>query len=300
MNWKVEWVIFFVLLVLVYSCRNDGYVKTGSGLKYKIVRSGNGPEFTQGEYVEINMEYYDEKDSLLYSSITRGLPVTILYNDSIWKNSGQVYEGFSKLRVGDSAIFKIKCRDLYLTSFRMPVPEKLNPDGTITFRVGVTRIMDSKEYADYRHQLSIKREANRESREKHQLIEDTAIIDEFLEKQNIIPMETESGLRYIVVKKGNGPKPKKGEKVTVNYTATLLDGTEFESSEKRGKPLVFPVGLGIVIKGLDEGVTLMAKGARFKFYIPSPLAYGGRSHGSFVRPNSILVYDTELTDIQKY
>ena len=270
MSWKVENVIIFVLLVTVYSCHNDGFIKTNSGLNYMIVRDGRGPEFTAGEYVEINMEYYDDKDSLLYSSITRGLPVTMLYNDSIWHNSGQIYEGFSKLRVGDSAIFKVKCRDLYLKSFRMPVPENLDPGSTITFRVGVTRIMNHQEYLDYQHQLAIRSENERKSREENQLIEDTAIIDQYLEKQNIIPMETESGLRYIIEKKGEGPKPRKGEKVTLNYTASLLDGTLFDSSDKKDRPLEFPVGLGIVIQGLDEGVTLMSKGARFRFFIPSP------------------------------
>ena len=300
MSWKADKVIFLVLLVLLYSCHNDGFIKTGSGLKYKIVRHGEGPEFSNGEFVELNMEYYNKNDSLLYSSITRGLPVTMLYNDSIWQNSGQVYEGLSRLRTGDSAIFKVNCRDLYLKSFRMPVPETLDPSGIITFRVGVTRVMNREEYSDYQHQLSIRRETERESRQKRQLIEDTAIIDEYLEKQNIIPMETESGLRYLVEKKGKGPKPQKGETVTLNYTATLLDGTQFESSEEKNKPLKFPVGLGIVIKGLEEGVTLMSKGARYKFYIPSPLAYGDQSHGSLIRPNSILVYDAELTDIKKY
>ena len=287
-------------MVTLYSCHRDGFIRTSSGLKYRIVKNGAGPGFTSGEYVEINMEYYNDKDSLLYSSITRGLPVIMKYGDSIWQNSGQIYEGFSKLKVGDSAVFRVQCRNLYLKSFRMPVPAALDPASIITFRVGVMRVMNLKEYTDYQHELSLRMEGERESRLKKQLIEDTAIIDEYLEKQNIIPMETESGLRYIIEKKGNGPRPQKGERVFLDYTAYLLDGTEFDSSVREGKPLEFPLGLGIVVKGLDEGVALMPKGARYKFYIPSPLAYGERSQGSLIRPNSILVYETELKEIKKF
>jgi FKBP-type peptidyl-prolyl cis-trans isomerase FkpA len=300
MNWKVENALFFLLLLSVFSCRNDGYILTGSGLKYLIVKNGSGPEFRKGDYVEINMEYYDDKDSLLYSSITRGLPVTMLYNDSVWQHSGEIYEGLSMLKTGDSAIFKVQCRNLYLKSFRMPVPGNLDPESTITFRVGVSRVMTGDEFRDYQHQLAVKREAERVKLQQQQLTEDEGVIDEFLEKQHIIPMETESGLRYIIVDKGKGPKPQKGEIAVVNYRATLLDGTEFDSSYNKDEPSKFPIGLGIVVQGWEEGVSLMSKGAHYIFYIPSPLAYGGRSQGNIVGPNSILIYDTELLDIKKY
>lgn len=298
MKSRIKPAFFLVLAFAIFSCKNDGFIRTGSGLKYKIVRSGNGPAFKSGDYVVFNMEYYDEDDSLIYSSIVRGLPVTMLYNDSLWNHSGQAYEGFSKLKVGDSAIMKVSCRDLYLNSFRMPVPGKLDPAGTITFRIGVAGTMNEDEFKEFQRHLVAKRETEREEREKKQLIEDTAIIDRYLEGENIIPMETESGLRYIIEKEGTGPKPEKGDKVEVKFKGMLLDGTVFDSSEKTGKPMEFPVGQGVVIKGWDEGISMMRKGSRYKFYIPSPLAYGGRSIGSFIAPNSILVYDTELVDIK--
>ncbi len=297
MRWKFELLLLF-LLPLVQACRDDGFTRTKSGLEYKIVRQGSGPGFSKGEYVEFNIEYYDENDSLIYSSITRGMPVTMLFNDSIWHHSGQIYEGFSKLKVGDSAVFRVLCKNLYINSFRMPVPGKLDPKSKITFRVGVTKTLSEDEFKKYEQSLVEKNETAREKRENDQLIEDTAIIDQYLEKENIIPMETESGLRYIIEKKGKGPKPRKGEKVVISFTGMLLDGTVFDSTEKNGKPMEFPVGLNVVIKGLDEGVGMMTKGSRYKFYIPSPLAYGNRRIGSFIAPNSILVYDTKLLDIK--
>ncbi len=299
MKWRVKSIIMFSLAMVIYACRDNGFTRTSSGLRYKIVRNGNGPTFKKGDYVVFNMEYYDDNDSLLYSSLVRNLPVTMLFNDSLWNSSGQAYEGLGKMKVGDSAIFKVKCNDLYLKSFHIPVPSHLDPDETITFRVGASGVMNENEFKDYQNDLAKKRVKERVERDRKQLIEDQAMIDEYLEKKNIIPMETESGLRYLVEKPGKGPKPLKGDTVVINFTASLLDGTEFASSRKMGKPLKFPLGFGFEIKGLEEGIAMMSKGGKYKFFIPSALAFGDRSAGPIVGPNSILVYDTELVDFKK-
>lgn len=107
---------------------------------------------------------------------------------------------------------------------------------------------------------------------------------------------TESGLQYIVENEGTGPNPKAEETVEVHYTGTLLDGTEFDSSVKRGQPAKFP--LNRVIKGWTEGLQLMKKGAKFKFFIPADLAYG--DYGSQnIGPGETLVFEVELLSIEK-
>lgn len=106
---------------------------------------------------------------------------------------------------------------------------------------------------------------------------------------------TESGLQYEVVTLGDGAKPLATDKVKVHYRGTLLDGTEFDSSYKRGQPVTFP--LNAVIKGWTEGVQLMPVGSKFKFYIPSDLAYGERGAGAGIAPNSTLIFEVELLDI---
>jgi FKBP-type peptidyl-prolyl cis-trans isomerase len=106
---------------------------------------------------------------------------------------------------------------------------------------------------------------------------------------------TPSGLQYQVVKEGTGPKPTKENTVTVHYTGTLLDGTEFDSSVKRGEPATFPVGG--VIPGWVEGLQLMTVGSQYKFFIPSSLGYGERGAGGQIPPFATLIFDVELISI---
>jgi FKBP-type peptidyl-prolyl cis-trans isomerase len=106
-----------------------------------------------------------------------------------------------------------------------------------------------------------------------------------------------SGLQYKVIQQGTGPKPTAADTVQCNYKGTLLDGTEFDSSYKRGQPATFPVGQ--VIKGWTEALQLMPVGSKWELYIPSSLAYGERgTNGGPIGPNETLVFEVELMSIQ--
>ncbi|WP_245859773.1 FKBP-type peptidyl-prolyl cis-trans isomerase [Spirosoma aerolatum] len=108
---------------------------------------------------------------------------------------------------------------------------------------------------------------------------------------------TASGLQYSIEKEGTGPKPTATDRVKVHYAGRLLDGTEFDSSIKRGQPAEF--GVGEVIRGWTEALQLMPVGSKWKLYIPSDLAYGDRGAGADIKPGSTLVFDVELLDIVK-
>lgn len=107
---------------------------------------------------------------------------------------------------------------------------------------------------------------------------------------------TASGLQYTIEKEGNGAKPTATNTVVANYRGTLLDGTEFDSSYKRGEPAEFPVdGL---IKGWTEALQLMKVGAKYKLFIPSELAYGEQGAGEKIGPNATLIFELELLEIK--
>lgn len=111
-------------------------------------------------------------------------------------------------------------------------------------------------------------------------------------------IETPSGLKYIVIKEGEGESPTTGQTVTVHYTGTLENGQKFDSSRDRGKPFSFKIGVGQVIKGWDEGVASMKEGGQRILIIPSDLGYGARGAGRVIPPNATLIFDVELLDVK--
>lgn len=131
-----------------------------------------------------------------------------------------------------------------------------------------------------------KREAEAKAKQKEMLDKVAAGYD-----------ETNSGLRYKILQKGDGKKATKGAKVSVHYKGQLLDGTVFDSSYKRKQPLDFNVGVGQVISGWDEGIQLLQVGDKARLVIPSNLAYGERGAGGVIPPNATLIFDVELMNV---
>jgi FKBP-type peptidyl-prolyl cis-trans isomerase FklB len=105
-----------------------------------------------------------------------------------------------------------------------------------------------------------------------------------------------SGLQYKILTEGTGPKPMASDSVVCNYRGTLINGTEFDSSYKRGQPATFPVGG--VIKGWTEALSLMPVGSKWQLFVPSNLAYGEKAPGAEIGPNATLIFEVELLSIQ--
>ncbi|WP_339628028.1 peptidylprolyl isomerase [uncultured Maribacter sp.] len=108
---------------------------------------------------------------------------------------------------------------------------------------------------------------------------------------------TASGLRYKMIQKGNGAKAEKGKQVSVHYEGSLLSGDVFDSSYKRNSPIDFQLGIGQVIPGWDEGISLLKVGDKARFVIPSDLAYGSAGAGGVIPPNATLIFDVELMNV---
>jgi peptidyl-prolyl cis-trans isomerase A (cyclophilin A) len=110
--------------------------------------------------------------------------------------------------------------------------------------------------------------------------------------------KTDSGLRYKILKKGDGNKAEKGNTVSVHYEGSLTNGQVFDSSYQRKQPIDFQIGIGQVIPGWDEGISLLKVGDKARFVIPSELAYGSAGAGGVIPPDATLIFDVELMEVK--
>ncbi|NIK92577.1 peptidylprolyl isomerase [Mangrovimonas sp. CR14] len=135
------------------------------------------------------------------------------------------------------------------------------------------------------------------AREKR-LLEEQAAREAELDKLAAGFKRTDSGLRYQILQEGSGKAAQKGQTVSVHYKGQLADGTVFDSSYKRNAPIDFPLGVGQVISGWDEGIGLLKVGDKARLVIPSDLGYGARGAGGVIPPHATLVFDVELVDVK--
>ena len=120
-----------------------------------------------------------------------------------------------------------------------------------------------------------------------------AFLEENAKKEGIVTLP--SGLQYEVITEGNGKKPSATDRVKCHYEGTLIDGTLFDSSIKRGQPAVF--GVNQVIKGWVEALQLMSEGSKWRLFIPSELGYGAQQAGEMIPPHSTLIFEVELIEV---
>lgn len=142
-----------------------------------------------------------------------------------------------------------------------------------------------------------KQEAMRQKREQEQLNAVTEF-NIYVQQHHPGAKSTPSGLHYIIEEQGTGAKAEKHKNVSVHYTGALTNGQVFDSSHKRNQPITFPLGLGRVIKGWDEGIALLNVGGKAKLIIPYFLAYGEEGRPPVIPAKATLIFDVELTDVK--
>jgi FKBP-type peptidyl-prolyl cis-trans isomerase len=140
-------------------------------------------------------------------------------------------------------------------------------------------------------------------------VDEESVLREYFAARQLTPTRTATGLYYNIEKEGTGELCKAGDKISMQYTGQLLDGTKFDSNVDTAfghvQPFEFNLGQGQVIKGWDEGIALLKKGSKAKLYIPSEMAYGktpfpgSPANPKGIPPGSILIFDVEVMDIKK-
>jgi len=237
---------------------NNKEFKTESGLIYEIIKLGEGEKPNATDKVEVHYHGTLEDGSVFDSSVDRNQTITFGLNQVI---KGWT-EGLQLMPVGSKFKFTIPPELGYGDRDMGSIP----PNSTLIFEV---ELFDIKK--------------------------------PFVDKDFSLPAEeitTESGLRYLEHISGDGEVTQTGNVVVVHYSGFLSDGTKFDSSHDRARPFNFTLGENRVIKGWEEGLLNMKKGAKRTLIIPPELGYGSRGAGGVIPPDATLVFEVELIDFK--
>lgn len=299
------------ILVLMFgastisSCQKKK-VTEKDAIEYTYINEGS-EKAPNGDFLLYNLEITTASDSVIYSTIDQPFPGYLMANDSLTPQNG-MDEIFLSLRKGDSINFQSTAKII----FNGNQPPFLKEDDVVKVKLGAFDVKTDSAMQAFYQEVMMAEQAKSAERAKTLVIEEAKTIEAYAAEKGLTAQKTENGLYYVIEKEGSGEATTPGTTMYVNYAGYLLDGTLFDTSwpeiakannmfnENRPyEPLSVNVGMGQVIPGWDEGLMLLKKGSKAKFLIPSPLAYGEAGAGAMIPANSILIFDVEVTDVQK-
>ncbi|MBD2769547.1 FKBP-type peptidyl-prolyl cis-trans isomerase [Hymenobacter sp. BT664] len=253
-----------------------------------------------GQLLLVFMEFRTSRDSVIMNSRQMqptpqpvALPAQPL--------PGSMEEALGLLLPGDSAVFRFRADTVFAKTFHQPVPPFLRKSGNALVVLASAReLLTTAEMTARQEKLRAEYTKRAQAQAVAQTAKDDAQIQAYLKKNKLVAKKTAGGTYYIVTRPGKGLPPKKGQTVRVLYRGTLLaTGKEFDSSAKHGnEPISFPLGVGQVIAGWDQGIAMLPAGSKAVLLIPSPLAYGPRGAGADIPANAVLRFEVELVDFK--
>ncbi|MEY3422786.1 MAG: hypothetical protein RIR48_3115 [Bacteroidota bacterium] len=285
--------ILFLFAIAFLSCKS-GDTKLPSVFDYKVIQDGSGDLPKVNDYVLFTIKITDEKGKVL-QEMKEGPQMPIMQIPQEMPKhpmANPVLELLAASKVG--GVYQIM----------MPVDSIPNPPADIadmkfiTYEVGIKEIKNEEQYKKYMEEqqaeMQAKITANMEKMPAIEELTKTTLAD--YKSGKLETKSTASGLKYYIVKEGQGPNPGVGSTVNVNYYGVLSDGTMFDNSFQRGQSFPFGLGQGQVIKGWDEGIALLNKGAKAFLFIPGELGYGEAGSPPVIPANAELVFYVELED----
>lgn len=266
----------------MFACNSksdNNLVKTEKGIEYELVKNGNGNKANIGDFVEINIDAFDTKGDLKFSSSKQGQPAMInILADNPNAPANPVLDVIKTMGLGDSVKL-------------VATPEMMNnqngPD-TIIYHIGMKKIYTETEFK--------KIQEEQKSKVEGRYNDVVTKVNDIYSKLSTKEMKskivtTDSGLKYILLEEGTGVLTPKGERVTVDYHGVLArNGEVFDSSFKKLNPFSFKLGIGQVIKGWDEGIALLKGGSKAFLIVPNHLAYGERNSGIIKKGDDLMFY----------
>lgn len=249
-------------------------------------RNNSTKKILRRDFVSFYLQTATASGKVLVSNFGE-VPFTkeISVDDPETGEEGFIQSMLLRLNIGDSATFAVKAEDLF-QAIKRPISPKINKDELLfyTFKILQKQIWEEVERDN---KQSVFDQSKKDEKE----------IASFVAKNLPGAKRTYSGLWYKIEFQGEGDFAVEDDVVAINYVGRFLDGQAFGSSDKDGRLLEFPVGRGFVIKGLDEALPLLRKGAKAIFVIPSYLAYGSEGWGNLIPPDAPLVFEIDFVDI---
>lgn len=282
----------FVLLAaaaLISSCGKTSYKKTPGGMPYKIYASKDTQKVVAGNFIKVTVTQ-KLNDSVLFTT-DNAMPVYLMVSGQV-QQSYDISELWTSLKLNDSVV-----TTQMVDTFIKRAPDRMPPN----FKNG-DRIFTYLKIQGIYANDSLAR-ADEELTRKAFVAKDAIAVEKFLTEKKISTQKTPSGAFVEIIQPGTGPVASAGNYVTVNYTgAKLLNGEKFDSNTDSTfghlAPMSYTTGQGEMIKGFDEAIMMMQKGAKVRVYIPSMLGYGSTGKPPKIQPNEHLMFDLELLDIQ--
>ena len=294
-------VIAMLMIGITSACNEKsaypGYQKSQNGLYYQFFSQNGGEQPQVGELMEVVIGC-TVNDTAVVVPVTENI-MQLMESQF----AGDIFEGMAMMHRGDSASFIVNIDSTFKYLLGHPqMPEEFKSTDVMRFEIKLKDFYPESEYAkrfaENVKKMNAERAATLQNNHPEETAEAAEELADYLAKNQIVAEPTATGLYYVMTQEGNGEKPEIGKPVKMHYTGKLLDGTVFDSSVERGEPFVFPLGVGQVIPGWDEGVQLMSKGEKGVLYIPYYLAYGDRPAGDKIPAFSNLMFEVELIDFE--
>jgi FKBP-type peptidyl-prolyl cis-trans isomerase len=271
--------LLLLVLVLCVACKQEK--ETPSGMKYVVLKSGDGTLAKKDQILVFNYLLKDSKDSVWANTFDEGIPAASQIGDSSrLKEEDGMTQMFRMLSKGDSVTASMSVAKFFKELVGAPVPPGVDSARTITYTLKVSEITSMEEYY--------------KNRESQVMTRDARTIGKYLSENNLTSQTDTSGLQYIIHSNMGGEKPTVDNCVEVKYTGRFLKtGQVFDKSDRVAFPLTG------VIAGWKFGLPLLGKGDSATLLIPSKLAYGPQGYPGAIPPDAVLVFNVTLLDIKK-
>jgi FKBP-type peptidyl-prolyl cis-trans isomerase FkpA len=299
-----KFIYLLLLAPVILSACGESFKKTKSGgMQYKIIKDGKGELLKYGSFIEFSFSQR-YKDSVMITTADFSNQVAVLDSVSI---PVDFYNMFAQCRKGDSIVIKIPTDSVYgnMQKGQAPMPPGIKKGQFLVSGYKIVNVYATRAEADSVFKiLSAQAQEKMKVKAKELEVKDDKTINDYLAKNKITAEKTPGGTYVQIVAPGTGNKIDTNVVAKINYTGKTMAGKMFDSNTDpsilQGRPAEpYPVAMWApqVIPGWVEGLKLLNKGAKAKFFIPSGMGYGQQGSGQDIAPNSILFFDIEVADV---